>query len=62
MEVSEISCQILNRCKGIQMGLWLTINLEQYENVKWYGEEAGVKVSLASCLMMKMLLRKFVYR
>lgn len=30
---------------GIQLGLWLTINLEQYENIKWYGEEAGVKVS-----------------
>ncbi len=27
------------------MGLWLTVNIEQYESVPWYGEQAGIKVN-----------------
>lgn len=28
------------------MGLWMTINLEQYDNLDGFGGEAGVKVSM----------------
>jgi hypothetical protein len=27
------------------MGLWLTVNLEQYDNVEGYEGEAGIRVS-----------------
>lgn len=28
------------------MGLWLTINLEQYDNLEGYEGEAGIRVSI----------------
>jgi len=30
---------------GVDMGLWLTINLEQYDALEGYDEEAGIRVS-----------------
>jgi hypothetical protein len=37
-------CQTL----GVDFGLWLTINIEQYENVQGYADEAGVLVSIST--------------
>jgi len=42
------------------MGLWLTINLEQFDNIGQSAGEAGIRVSkLEDCIATRRLYRTF---